>query len=180
MKPKSILNRSPKPSCTYCKAVRGCFLKKHIIWAISVTARKFAPKKASYYGRVVQALDLRSNGQVSSWVQTPVVATFFENCCGEWVCHRKQTNDSFEIIKTVKWFNELWFSPDHNPLGFNEELKASASRLRISHWKNKHVPMGTNPSVSISFRKRTCKLKLPPNETEVYFESFTKTQLYLL
>ena len=105
MKPKSILNRSPKPSCTYCKAVRGCFLKKHIIWAISVTARKFAPKKASYYGRVVQALDLRSNGQVSSWVQTPVVATFFENCCGEWVCHRKQTNDSFEIIKTVKWMN---------------------------------------------------------------------------
>ena len=110
----------------------------------------------------------------------PSGSNFFENCCGEWVCHRKQTNDSFEIIKTVKWFNELWFSPDHNPLGFNEELKASASRLRISHWKNKHVPMGTNPSVSISFRKRTCKLKLPPNETEVYFESFTKTQLYLL
>ena len=36
------------------------------------------------------------------------------------------------------------------------------------------------PSVSISFRKRTCEWKMQPNETEVYFESFTKTQLYLL
>ena len=69
MKPKSILNRSPKPSCTYCKAVRRCFLKKHIIWTISVTAGKFVPK-TSTHGRVVKALDLRSNGLVSSWVRT--------------------------------------------------------------------------------------------------------------
>ena len=31
----------------------------------------------SYYGRVVKALDLRSNGQKSSWVRTPVVAQYF-------------------------------------------------------------------------------------------------------
>ena len=35
-------------------------------------------EKASYYGRVVKALDLRSNGQVSSWSRTPVVAFFLK------------------------------------------------------------------------------------------------------
>ena len=82
MKPKSNLNRWPRPSCTYCKAVRGCFLKKHIIWTISVTAGKFASKKISYYGRMVRALDLRSNGLVSSWVRTPVVAFFLKTAVG--------------------------------------------------------------------------------------------------
>ena len=91
MKPKSILNRSPKPSCTYCKAVRGCFLKKHMIWTISVTAGTFAPKKTSYYGRVVMALDLRYNGQVSSWFRTPVVAFFLKTAVGnEFVTESKQ------------------------------------------------------------------------------------------
>ena len=82
MKPKSNLNRWPRPSCTYCKAVRGGFLKKHIIWTISVTAGKFASKKISYYGRMVRALDLRSNGLVSSWVRTLVVAFFLKTAVG--------------------------------------------------------------------------------------------------
>ena len=137
MKSKSNLNRWPRPNCTYCEAVRGCFLKKHIIWTISVTAGKFAPKKKSYYGRMVRALDLKSNGLVSTWVRTPVGSILFENCSGVWVCHRKQTNDSFERIKTVKWFDELWISSAHNPFGFNKELKSSASKLRNSHWKSK-------------------------------------------
>ena len=91
MKPKSNLNRWPRPSCTYCKAVRGCFLKKHILWTISVTAGKFAPKKTSYYGRLVKALDLRSNWQVSSWVRTPVVAFLLKTAVGnEFVTEGKQ------------------------------------------------------------------------------------------
>ena len=39
------------------------------------------------------------------------------------------------MIRIVKWFDELWISSAHNPLGFNEELKSSASKLRNSHWK---------------------------------------------
>ena len=39
------------------------------------------------------------------------------------------------MIKTVKCFDELWISSDHNPLGFNKELKSSGSKLRNSHWK---------------------------------------------
>ena len=77
------------------------------------------------------------------------------------------------MIKTVKWFNELWVSPDHNLRGFKEELKPSASRLRNSHWENKLILLGTNPSVSISFRKRTCKWKLPQNETSLLNRSCT-------
>ena len=91
-------------------------------------------EKASYDGRVVKALDLRSNGQVSSWVRTPVV-TLFLKFAVEWVCPRKQTNESFEMIKTVKCFDELWIASDHNPLGFNKKLKSSASKFRNSHWK---------------------------------------------
>ena len=90
--------------------------------------------KASYYGRVVKAMDLRSNGQVSSWVRTPVV-TLVLKFAVEWVCPRKQTNESFEMIKTVKCFDELWIASDHNPLGFNKKLKSSASKFRNSHWK---------------------------------------------
>ena len=79
-------------------------------------------------------MDLRSNGQVSSWVRTPVV-TLVLKFAVEWVCPRKQTNESFEMIKTVKCFDELWIASDHNPLGFNKKLKSSASKFRNSHWK---------------------------------------------
>ena len=90
MKQKSNLNRSPKTRCTYCKAVRGCFLKKHIIWTISVTAGKFTPKKTSYYGRVVKALDLRSNGQMSSWFE-PSGSNILKTAVGnEFVTESKQ------------------------------------------------------------------------------------------
>ena len=48
-------------------------------------------EKASYHGRVVKALDLRSNWQVSSWVQTPVVAFFLKSAVGsEFVTESKQ------------------------------------------------------------------------------------------
>ena len=103
MNPKSILNRSPNPSCTYCKAVRGGFLKKHKIWTISVTAGKLVPKKTSYYGRMVKALDLRSNGQVSSWVRNQVVAFFLKTAVGnEFVTESKQMT----VLKWLRQWNE--------------------------------------------------------------------------
>ena len=93
-------------------------------------------EKASYYGRVVKAVDLRSNGQVSSWVWTPVVAFFLKTAVGsEFVTGSKQM--SFKMIKTVKWFDELRISSDHNPLGFNRGLKSSAIKLKNSHTKSK-------------------------------------------
>ena len=94
-------------------------------------------EKASYNGRVVKALDLRSNGQVSSWSRTLVVAFFLKTTVGsEFVTESKQ-------MIVSKWFDELWISSDHNPLGFNKELKSSASELRNSHWKSKLLwPIG--------------------------------------
>ena len=48
-------------------------------------------EKARYYGRMVRALDLRSNGLVSSWVRTPVVAVFLKTALGsEFVTESKQ------------------------------------------------------------------------------------------
>ena len=48
-------------------------------------------EKASYYGRVVKALDLKSNGKESSWVRTPVVAFFLKTAVGsEFVTESKQ------------------------------------------------------------------------------------------
>ena len=48
-------------------------------------------EKASYYGRMVRTLELRSNGLVSSWVQTPVVAAFLKSALGsEFVTESKQ------------------------------------------------------------------------------------------
>ena len=169
IKPKSILNRSPKHSCTWCKAVPGCFLKKHIIWTNSVTARKFAPKKTSYYGRVVKALLLRSNGQVSSWVRTPVVAVFLKTAVGnEFVTESKQMtgskwlrqwNDSmnydFHQITILLASMKNWNSP-------RIDSEILIEKTSLSSWLRTRV--------SISFRNRTCKLKLPPKETEVYFE----------
>ena len=48
-------------------------------------------EKASYYGRMVRALDSRSNGLVSSWVRTPVVTVFLKTALGsEFVTESKQ------------------------------------------------------------------------------------------
>ena len=76
------------------------FPEKHIISPISVTAGKSTPKQASYYGRVVKALDLRSNGQVSSWVRTPVVALFLKTAMGNgFVAESK-------LMTVLEWFRQ--------------------------------------------------------------------------
>ena len=107
MKPKSILNRSPKPSCTYCSNPSGSI---------------FLPS-------------LGSKGLASSWVRTPVVAFFMKLPWG-WVCHRKL---KMTVSKWLRQWNDSMnrISSDHNLLGFNKELKSSASKLRNSHWKSK-------------------------------------------
>ena len=130
MNPKSNLNRWPRPSCTYCKVVRGCFLEKHIIWTISVTAGKFAPKKTSYYGRMVRALDLRSNGLVSSWVRTPMVAFFLKTALGsEFVTESKQMTVS-------KWLRQWNDSMNYE---FHQLTILLAS---IKNWKAPRVNSG--------------------------------------
>ena len=61
-------------------------------------------EKASYYGRVVKALDLRSNGQVSSWVRTPVVALFLKTTMGnEFVAESK-------LMTVLQWFRQWNYS----------------------------------------------------------------------
>ena len=143
MNRKSILNRSPKPSCTYCKAVRRCFLKKHIIWTISVTAGKFVPK-TSNYGRVVKALDLRSNGQESSWVRNPVVAFFLKTAVGsELVTESKQ-------ITVSKWLRQWNVSMNYE---FHSITILLAS---IKNWKAPRVNSET-PIEKASYYGRVVK-----------------------
>ena len=62
-------------------------------------------EKASYYGRVVKALDLRSNGQVSSWVRAPVVAFFLKTAVGsEFVQESKQMTVSKRLRQwMIRW-----------------------------------------------------------------------------
>ena len=60
-------------------------------------------EKASYYGRVVKALDLRSNGQESSWLRTPVVAFFLKTAVGsEFVTESKQMT----VSKWLRQWND--------------------------------------------------------------------------
>ena len=178
MKPKSNLNCSAKLSSTYCKAVRGWFLKKHKVWTISVTAGKFVPK-TSYYDRVVKALDLRSNGQVSSWVRTPVVALFLKTAVGsEFVTESKQMTVS-------KWSGQWNDSMNYE---FHQITILLAS---IKNWKAPRVySVILIEKTSLSSWVRTPVLALlserglanencHQNEIEVYFESFPKIQLYL-
>ena len=48
-------------------------------------------EKASFYSQMGKALDLRSNGQVSSWVLPPVVAFFLKTAVGsEFVTESKK------------------------------------------------------------------------------------------
>ena len=89
--------------------------------------------KTSYYGRMVRALDLRSNGQVTSWVRTPVVAFFLKTAVGsEFVTESKQ--------KTVsKWLRQWNVSMNYD---FHQITIFLAS---IKNWKaprvNSEIPI---------------------------------------
>ena len=90
-------------------------------------------EKTSYYGRVVKVLDLRSNGQVSSWVRTPVVAFFLKTAVGsEFVTESKQMTVS-------KWLRQWNVSMNYE---FNQITILLAS---IKNWKpprvNSEIPI---------------------------------------
>ena len=84
-------------------------------------------EKASYYGRVVKALDLRSNGQVSSWVRTPVVAFFSKTAAGsEFVKESKQMTVS-------KWLRQWNVSMNY------EFHRITILLAPIKNWKAQRV-----------------------------------------
>ena len=102
-------------------------------------------EKASYYGRVVKALDLRSNGQVSSWVRTPVVAFFLKTAVGsEFVTESKQMTVS-------KWLIQWNVSMNYE---FNQITILLASR---KNWKAPRVNSET-PIEKASYYGRVVKV----------------------
>ena len=91
---------------------------------------------------------------------------------------QKQTNDSFEMIQTVKRLDELWFSPDDNALGFDKELKSPRVDLEIPIEKTS-VSSWVRTAVAAFLSERgPANENCHQNETEVNFISFTKTQQY--
>ena len=101
-------------------------------------------EKTSYYGRVVKALDLRSNGQVSSWVRTPVVAFFLKTAVGsEFVTESKQMTVS-------KWLKQWNVSMNYD---FHQITILLAS---IKNWKAPRVSSET-PIEKTSYYGRVVK-----------------------
>ena len=73
------------------------------IWKAPRVNSEIPLEKASCYDRGVKALDLRSNGLVSSWVRTPVEAFFFKTALGsEFVTESKQMT----VSKWLRQWNE--------------------------------------------------------------------------
>ena len=154
------------------------FPKKHLMSPTSVTTGKSTPKQASYYGRVVKVLDLRSNGQVSSWVRTRVVAFFLKTAVGN------NFDAESKLMTVSKWFRQWNDSTNYD---FHQITILLAS---IKNWKAPPVEIAIAiEKTSVSSWVRIAVVSILPerglanenchqNETEVTYKSFTKTQLY--
>ena len=155
------------------------FPKKHLMSPTSVTTGKSTPKQASYYGRVVKVLDLRSNGQVSSWVRTRVVTFFLKTAVGN------NFDAESKLMTVSKWFRQWNDSTNYD---FHQMTRPLVS---IKNWKAPRVDLEIPiQNTSVASWVRTPVLAFPSegglanehchqNETEVSFESFPETQLYL-
>ena len=178
MKPKSLLNRSSKPSCTFLKSRSEIFPKKHIMSPTSVTAGKSTPKQASYYGRVVKVLDLRTNGQVSSWVRTPVVAFFLKTAVGN------DFDAESKLMTVSKWFRQWNDSMNYDfhqitiLLASIKNWKAPPVDIAIAIEKTSVASWVRTPVAAFLSERRHANENCHQNETEVNFISFTKTQQY--